>query len=1217
MAGYAVLSGRLLLVLLAGATVAAALGAAVAARVSQARRWRRSCDGIRQRYTAHLEDCGAAARRAAQQQRSRLDRAAPAAARLPAVAGGGRWTRDGRAAAAATVRLGLGRVPPEVPLAPPPASPPTAAPAPDLREAAHRLVAAAAAVDDCPVLLDLAADGPLTLTGPRAGRCPVCSLTCQLATALPPSDLTITVVSDRCEAFGWVTALPASVAAGSDSRSGAVTGRCSARARRPGGTGRAGPGDGAARPQPGRAAVPLGAMGTPGGMGGGMGGEMGGGRGGGAGTRAEFDEDGALRLSYRAGGGPSGVRQRTVARPDTLDAAGAAAIACRLSTPAGPAGPAPAAPLGGDPAPEAADAGLLSVTLGRAPGGTPIALDLGEAAVGGDGPHGWIVGATGTGKSELLRRLVAGLAQRRSPADVAFVLVDFKGGAAFDGLAQLPHVAGLITNLDDPAPADGADAGPTAVRRMVASLGAEIRRRQAMLRRAGARDITALRAGRRRAGQASEEPAHALPHLVVVVDEAAELVATHPEALDALATVGRLGRSLGLHLVLATQRPDEARLRSMEGALRFRVCLRTLTAADSIAVLQDPGAAALPAEPGWALLAVDGPPRALRVAPITPGDLQALQWVGRRARPVWHPPLPPVVAPAVPPAVAPVVAPAAPAAMFGGTGEAGGTRNTGGPGDTGPAAGPRVTLGLGDAPDAQWQGPLTVDLAGGAGHLAIVGAPRTGRSTFLRALGRSLACSAPPDRLWIYAVGGPGLSSLGRLPHTGAVADPADSDLVTEIVATVADLVERRRAAPRPAGDPHVFLLLDDWPRVQAGAAGLEPALTRIAADGLQVGVHLAVAAHRWTDLRPALRDCFGTRLELHLPDPLESLLPRSAEHPPAGRPGRAALLAGTPLAGPARAVDGAVDGDGGGDGGDGGAYDDVGLTLPLPVQLAWVPADEAGGEPGMDRRRPAPVDAGPTRITPLPLLAARPAAVAPAGTTVPLGVACAGSVILDLAQADPHLLVLGDPGSGRSTTLRHVIAAALAHHSTESPSHPGGLVEVRIIDPRRALSAAAPAAAGGVLLAAAPSEIEALLGTLAGDVRAALDRPPAERHRLLLVVDDLDVAAAVTTPSGWSALAGLLPLAADARLSVVVARRCAGAARAAYDPLLLALREVGATGLLLSGSPEEGPLLGPVRAREAPPGRGLLVRQGAAPRAVQVYADPPASLAAQVPSRL
>ena len=225
-------------------------------------------------------------------------------------------------------------------------------------------------------------------------------------------------------------------------------------------------------------------------------------------------------------------------------------------------------------------------------GGEPIALDLKEAAQGGQGPHGLIVGATGSGKSELLRTLVAGLAVDQPPEDLSFVLIDYKGGSAFAELARLPHAAGLITNLQR-------DRG--LVDRMRDALLGEQERRQGMLRDAG--DLDDIRAYRtERENDPSLEP---MPHLLVVVDEFGELLTARPEFIDLFLGIGRVGRSLGMHLLFSSQRLEEGRLRGLESNLRYRICLRTYSAAESKIVLGTPDAYLLPPFPGAAYLKVD------------------------------------------------------------------------------------------------------------------------------------------------------------------------------------------------------------------------------------------------------------------------------------------------------------------------------------------------------------------------------------------------------------------------------------------------------------------------------------------------------------------------------------------------------------------------------------------------------------------------------------
>jgi DNA segregation ATPase FtsK/SpoIIIE, S-DNA-T family len=179
-----------------------------------------------------------------------------------------------------------------------------------------------------------------------------------------------------------------------------------------------------------------------------------------------------------------------------------------------------------------------------------------------------VVGATGSGKSVLLRTIVAGLAVTHPPELLGFVLVDFKGGAAFADLAGLPQVAGMITNLASDL---------LLVDRVRAALEGEQLRRQRLLREAGnLADIRAYHAAR-----AADPTMAPLPHLLVVVDEFGELLAARPDFLDLFVAIGRVGRSLGIHLLLASQRLDEGRIRGLDGHLRYRVCLRTFGPAES------------------------------------------------------------------------------------------------------------------------------------------------------------------------------------------------------------------------------------------------------------------------------------------------------------------------------------------------------------------------------------------------------------------------------------------------------------------------------------------------------------------------------------------------------------------------------------------------------------------------------------------------------------
>lgn len=499
----------------------------------------------------------------------------------------------------------------------------------------------------------------------------------------------------------------------------------------------------------------------------------------------------------------------------------------------------------------------LRVPIGTSPDGGPVHLDLREPAAGGHGPHGLVIGATGSGKSELLRTLVTGLAIVHAPEELNLMMVDFKGGATFAGLAGLPHTAGLITNLaDDLALVD----------RMHEALAGELTRRQEVLRAAGRSSARELDDG--------------LPTLIVVVDEFTELLTARPGLAELFASIGRVGRSLGVHLLLASQRLDEGRIRGLESHLGFRIALRTFSAAESRAVIGVPDAHQLPPIPGGGYLATGsgGPVRFEVVLVSAPGHTlvggdQVLPFTaapvhdaaarlvetaplleqvvasareragaGRRARCLWMPPLTEAVD--LDSLLASVE-------------------------DAGPT---RLPVGLVDRPREQRHDPLLLDLTGASGHLAVVGAPRTGRSTLIATVVRSLAATADssPVRFAVVDPGG-ALAELAGLPET---VTHVPRDRPAELRSLVDELREectRRRSGRRPH-DPEVYVVVDGWSTLRDRWPDVEHDLVTLAQESLATGVHLLLTATRWGDLRPALRDVVGTRLELRLGDPMDSL---------------------------------------------------------------------------------------------------------------------------------------------------------------------------------------------------------------------------------------------------------------------------------------------------------------------------------------------------------
>ena len=627
-----------------------------------------------------------------------------------------------------------------------------------------------------------------------------------------------------------------------------------------------------------------------------------------------------------------------------------------------------------------------SALLGVAAAG-PCAVDLRR-----DGPHALVGGTTGAGKSELLQTMIASLAMGNRPDEMAFVLVDYKGGSAFKDCARLPHTVGLVTDLDGHLTA-----------RALTSLEAELTRREHLLGRVGAKDIEDYQAG---AGP--DDPR--LPRLVLVIDEFKMLAEELPGFLDGLVRLAAVGRSLGIHLVLATQRPGGIVSADIKANVNLRIALRVRDTVDSEDVIDSPAAQAIPertpgraylrsgAQPlvafqtarvggrgaprggdpitvrelAWETLGDPPPPEPARSSPTGPTDLAAV--VAATTEAARHLDIAPVASPWLPPLPDLVVA------------------------DTLEAPAWQVPYALADLPHQQVQRPVTWDLEHG-GHLAVAGAGRTGRTSFLRTLAGTLAARFSPADVHLYGFDGSAgaLQALTRLPHTGAVVHRDDTARCDRLVSRLLQEVrlrqlllmqqgfgsveEQRRAAsaPRraaagepPAGPPlpYLVLLLDSWQELATCWESVDHGrpvedLLRVLREGRAVGVRAVLTGDR-SVLLSRVGSVVADRLVLRMADATDLLMAGiSGDAVPSHQPAGRAVRVGDSVEMQLALLGGGTDGPG-----QNAALEAIGLT-------AASKRDGADGHAPGREPRPFRVEALPTDVS-LSQLRGTPSTAAP-----------------------------------------------------------------------------------------------------------------------------------------------------------------------------------------------------------------------------------------------
>ena len=807
--------------------------------------------------------------------------------------------------------------------------------------------------------------------------------------------------------------------------------------------------------------------------------------------------------------------------------------------------------------PGRAGSARLAVPIGLSPAQTPVVIDLKESAQGGMGPHGLCIGATGSGKSETLRTIVLALAATHSPEELNYVLVDFKGGATFLGCDHLPHTAAVITNLEDEA---------ALVERMYDAISGEMNRRQEILREAGnfanVTDYTAARA----AGRYDLEP---LPALVIVVDEFSELLVQHPDFAELFVAVGRLGRSLHVHLLLASQRLEEGRLRGLDSHLSYRVGLKTFSAAESRQVLGVPDAYHLPSEPGAGYLKTDADAitrfQAFYVSggitrriaedstdndqpagitefigwdePKSPGQevdtyvdnsttllaevvdaMRAEALIrGQSAHQIWLPPLPPAVE------LSAVAADFRPSADS--------IKN--------PGVSLQAPVGIIDRPYHQRQDALMVDLT--SGHLALCGGTQSGKSTAVRTIVASLAAVYSPDsvRFYIIDLGGGLLSPLQLLPHVAAVAGRHEAEKIRRIVDEVIGLIN----APESR---HTFLVIDGWHAIGTAGADFEDiaeGITKIAADGPSARVHVVVTTPRWTTMRPAIRDLISERLELKLGEPMDSLFDRKKQQRLPSAPGR-------------------------------------GIT---PEGEFFLCARTSGQDI-------AHIQSLWTDAQPVPRLKMLPEQLSVADlpaskTAIPWAV---GGRDLDAQMWDTrrNFVVIGTSGVGKSSVLATLLQGIAAKDRNEA--------RIVLIDERRSHLGTVDAEMLAAYCATSAAT-EKALRDCASTLRLRMPGPEVTPEQLAarswwsgpdiyVVIDDLELISDIAL----APLVDLLPHARDIGLHVVVARKAGGIGRALFGQFLSQLRDTQPEVFVMDSARDEGTMFG-IKPAAQPRGRGQL----------------------------
>ena len=533
----------------------------------------------------------------------------------------------------------------------------------------------------------------------------------------------------------------------------------------------------------------------------------------------------------------------------------------------------------------------LAVPIGLRGKDDLVYLNLHEKA---HGPHGLIAGTTGSGKSETIQSYILSLAVNFHPHDVAFLLIDYKGGGMANLFKDLPHLLGTITNLD------GAQS-----MRALASINAEIHRRERLFGQYGVNHINQYQK-KFKLGEATEP----LPHLFLISDEFAELKVNQPDFIKELVSIARVGRSLGVHLILATQKPSGVVDDQIWSNSRFKLALKVADRGDSMEMLRTADAAEI-TQTGRAYLQVGNNevyelfqtawsgadyqpekdqlgiedhtiylinelgqyevlnqdlsgldmaeeikevPTELDVIVQEINHLHQQEGIAAVAQP-WLPPLKERITLDELDKVVPI--------------EAWQKRTA-----------PSVLIGVADIPQAQKQEAVAIDLSKD-GNILLYGSPGTGKTTFLQTAAMDLARKQSPENLTMYLLdfGTNGLAPLTQLPHVADSLLLDQTEKIQKFIRIINRELDRRKKLLSEHGvgtialyrevtgkqEPTMVILMDSYESMkdEPYETDLFKLFMRISREGLSIGVHLIITASRQNNLRAQLYSNFKHQLTL------------------------------------------------------------------------------------------------------------------------------------------------------------------------------------------------------------------------------------------------------------------------------------------------------------------------------------------------------------------